>query len=304
MKTPLVLEIKGNSLDDGPGIRSVVFFKGCPLSCLWCHNPESKSARTEIAFDAEQCVVCDSCIVVCPEGALSRDLPHFIDRERCSLCFACVDACPSGALSRVGTRMTVEAMSEIILRDQVFFKNSNGGVTLSGGEPTMALDFTGALLEKMKHEGVHTLLETCGLFDMETFEQVLYPLLDTIYFDIKLMDEVAHQRYCGVSNQLILDNFRRLHQRYQKGGVEILPRTPLIPGITDTRENLMAIVEFLKACNVTKAELLAYHPLWREKNHKLGIPNPENENDDLESFLNREHLAACRQVFLDAGIQV
>jgi len=304
MKTPLILEIKGNSLDDGPGIRSVVFFKGCPLSCVWCHNPESKSLKAEIAFDAEQCVACDSCLSYCPEEALSRELPHFIDRARCSLCFACVDVCPSGALSRVGTSTPIEAIVQTVLKDKLFFNNSGGGVTLSGGEPTLAMGYAGDLLKALKREGIHTLVETCGLFDLETFDQTLYPFADTIYFDIKLMDAAAHRQYCGAPNAVILNNFRHLHRRFLEGGIEILPRTPLIPGITDTRENLEAIVEFLKTCEVTRAELLEYHPLWREKNRKLGIPNPENENSDLELFSNQEHQAACQQIFLDAGIHV
>jgi pyruvate formate lyase activating enzyme len=304
MKTALVLEIKGNSLDDGPGIRSVVFFKGCPLSCVWCHNPESKARQVEIAFDGEQCVACDTCLAVCPEKALSRDLPCFIDRARCSLCFACADECPSGALSRVGTPTSVDKIVQTVLKDRIFFKNSGGGVTLSGGEPTLAMGFAGELLKALKREGIHTLMETCGLFDSDRFEQILYPFLDVIYFDIKLMDDTRHRHYCGTSNRVILKNFQYLYQRFEEGGVEILPRTPLIPGITDTDQNLRAIVDFLQDCGAEKAVLLEYHPLWREKNRKLGLPDPQEGLDELASFSSREHLARCRCIFLDAGIQV
>lgn len=304
MKAPLILDIKGNSLDDGPGIRSVVFFKGCPLSCLWCHNPESKKPGAEIAFDAAECIACDTCLETCGEGALSRENSFYIDREKCSLCFECVAACPSRALSRVGEPMTVTEIMGTVLKDRLFFQNSGGGVTLSGGEPTLYIDFCGDLLDHLKHEGIHTLVETCGLFDTAIFEQRIYPFLDLIYFDIKLMDDKMHRQYCGVSNDVILNNFSRLFQRYQAGGVEILPRTPLIPGITDTNENLEAIVDFLMSVGAEKAELLEYHPMWREKNRKLGFSVMMDEPADLDSFLSRKHLDKCRQIFMDAGIEV
>jgi len=304
MKTPLILEIKGNSLDDGPGIRSVVFFKGCPLSCLWCHNPESKSPRVEIAFDAVECIGCNTCLETCQEGALSREDPFYIDRDKCSLCFNCVATCPSRALSRVGENMSVAEILETVLKDRVFFRNSGGGVTLSGGEPTLPPAFAGDLLCNLKREGIHTLLETCGLFDWPTFEKMLYPFLDAVYFDIKLMDDTKHRHYCGTSNKGIVNNFSRLFQCSRESGVEILPRIPLIPGITDTNENLRAIVAYLKSLYVEKAELLDYHPMWREKNRTLGLPRPADEPADLDAFSSRGHLDGCRQIFLDAGIQV
>jgi pyruvate formate lyase activating enzyme len=196
LKAPLILEIKGNSLDDGPGIRSVVFFKGCPLSCRWCHNPESKSPGIEIGFDAGECIACGTCLETCQETALSQDNPFFIDRSRCNLCFACVDTCPSGALSQVGSPMTTDAILQAILKDSVFFHNSGGGVTLSGGEPTMFADFTSDLLKALKEAGIHTLVETCGMFDLGLFEKKLYPFVDMIYYDIKLMDAKAHMASC------------------------------------------------------------------------------------------------------------
>lgn len=304
MTAPLVLEIKGNSLDDGPGIRSVVFFKGCPLSCLWCHNPESRQPGPEIAFDADACIACGTCLETCPEDALAGDNPFYVDRQKCSLCFACAAACPSKALSRVGEPMSVEAIVSAVLKDKVFFQNSGGGVTLSGGEPTRMPAFAGELLARLKSEGLHTLMETCGFFELERFQQIVYPFLDTIYFDIKLMDTAAHKRYCGVDNTPILNNFRHLFQQYQEGGVEIVPRTPLIPGITDLDDNLGAVIDFLKACGVEKAALLAYHPLWHAKNRKLGIPGHAAESGGLESFSPRQRLEACRQLFLSAGIRV
>jgi len=303
LKAPLILEIKGNSLDDGPGIRSVVFFKGCPLSCGWCHNPESKSPGLEIAFDAAGCIGCGTCLETCQEAALSKDNPFYIDRDTCNLCFACVDTCPSGALSRVGHPMTTEAVLQAVLKDSVFFRNSGGGVTLSGGEPTMFVEFTSNLLKILKHANIHTLVETCGLFDLEVFEKKLYPFIDMIYYDIKLLDAEAHAHYCGAPNDRILANFRSLQKKFLGGCVEIIPRTPLIPGITDTDQNLSGIAKFLRDCNVHKAQLLAYHPLWRAKNQKIGREDSLANDAALSQFLSPQKLDACRRIFEAEGIQ-
>lgn len=302
MKQPLILEIKGNALDDGPGIRSVVFFKGCPLACTWCHNPESKHTGMEIGFEAGTCVGCDTCIGVCPEKALSRENPFFIDRSRCTLCFQCTDVCPSGALSPIGSHMTVDEIVARVMPDKPFYDASGGGVTLSGGEPAMFTAFTGRLLQALKAEGIHTLVETCGFFDLNRFTETLYPWLDVIYYDIKLIDPEAHARHCGISNKLILENFKILHSRARDGGVPVVPRTPLIPGITDTPDNIRGIVDFLSACHVADARLLPYHPLWQEKNRKIGVLTETRPADGMDQWLDNRVLARCRSVFEAAGI--
>ena len=304
MKPPLILEIKGNSLDDGPGIRSVVFFKGCPLTCRWCHNPESKSLSHEIAFDAAECIGCNTCIETCREAALSKNNPFYIDRNKCSLCFDCVDTCPSGALSRVGQPMTVDSILQATLKDKSFFNNSGGGVTLSGGEPTMFVDFTSGLLKALKKAGVHTLMETCGMFDLVEFEKTLYPFIDIIYYDVKLIDADEHTYFCGAPNDRILANFRHLQKKFLDGFVEIIPRTPLIPGITDTQQNLAGIAEFLRECDVASVQLLAYHPLWLMKNQKIGCEDSLGGNEEMKHFMSPEKLKACRDIFEAKGIQV
>ncbi len=303
MQKPLLLEIKGNSLDDGPGIRSVVFFKGCPLSCTWCHNPESKTIGAEIGFEAGECVGCNTCMNLCPEGALCRDHPFFVDRSLCNLCFACTEACPAGALRRIGKPAEIETIVADVLRDKPFFDTSGGGVTLSGGEPTLFMEYCGQLAQSLKEKGIRILLETCGLFDFTKFETLLYPFLDAIYFDIKLIDPAAHTRYCGVSNGRILENFKELHIRAQNGGVPVLPRTPLIPGITDTEENIRAIADFLVSCGATEARLLPYHPLWQEKNRTIGIAAKEGHSA-MNNWLENRTLEACRTILLQAGINL
>lgn len=299
---PLILDIRGNSLDDGPGIRTVVFFKGCPLACTWCHNPESKSAGQEIAFDTEVCVGCNTCLKICAEGALSRENPYFVDRSRCSLCFACAEACPSGALSRAGRQMPAEEIVRQILRDKPFFDTSGGGVTLSGGEPTHHMGFLSRLLRPLKDKGVHTLLETCGLFDFKRFCQSVLPWTDTVYFDIKLMDAKAHQHYCGAANERILDNFKQLAELSRENRFQLLPRTPLIPDITATEENLTAIAAFLGRTGMDQIQLMAYNPLWLEKNAKIGAYSSYGSDASIATWMSREKISSCRAIFDNVGI--
>ena len=301
-KKPLILEIKGNSLDDGPGIRSVVFFKGCPLACVWCQNPEGKSAQAEIAFDASECVRCDACLKVCSPKALSRQNTYFIDRARCTLWFDCTDVCPSGALERVGRHMSPEEIIDVVLKDKPFFDTSQGGVTLSGGEPTLFTDFAGKLLSGLKKQNIHTLIETCGHFNMEDFRLRLLPYLDMIYFDLKLMDDGLHHRHTGVGNKRILDNFKELASLTRGSCVTLLPRVPLIPGITDTEDNLQAIASFLVQTGMRKAMLMNYNPLWTAKTAKLGIDAPGSSQNNFTKWMDTDRLNQCREIFITAGI--
>jgi pyruvate formate lyase activating enzyme len=301
-RAPLILEIKGNSLDDGPGIRTVVFFKGCPLSCVWCHNPESKDKGLEISFDEKACIGCDTCLDVCTEKALTRTNPYFIDRSHCSLCLDCTVACPSGALSRVGLEMSIDDIVNKILADKPFFDNSGGGVTLSGGEPSMFMDFTADLLMKLKDAGIHTLMETCGLFNLDAFVELVLPFLDAIYFDIKLFDTEEHRRYCGVRNESILKNFERLLEAASRDNKVILPRIPLIPGITDTESNIRAIAAFLKGLCVQKAGVLPYNPLWFEKCGKIGLDAPFQTDNTKKTWISKEHLQRAKDIFFEYGI--
>lgn len=271
----MVLEIRGNSLDDGPGIRTVVFFKGCPLDCAWCHNPESKSPEPELSFDRGRCVDCGSCLAACRKGALERNRERFVDRAACDHCFACVDACPGSALERVGRSLNIDAICAAVERDIPFFAVSGGGVTLSGGEPAMHPAFVGSLLQRLKARGISTIIETCGHFNGDAFERLILPHLDMVYFDLKIMDRDCHREYCGVDNDLILDNFARLARSAKNGGPPILPRTPLVPGVTDTEENLCAIARFIAEQGITEARLLPYNPLWRDKIERISdTPRP------------------------------
>jgi pyruvate formate lyase activating enzyme len=303
MQDPLILDIKGNSLDDGPGIRSVIFFKGCPLSCVWCHNPESKKATPEISFDGTECVACDTCINLCPQHACSRENRFFIDRDRCDLCFACVADCPSGALAKVGREMSIDEIVAKVKNDIPFYKNSGGGVTLSGGEPTLFMDFLSELLKRLKAVGIQVLLETCGLFKLDAFIEKILPYMEIIYFDIKMIDPKKHQLYCGVPNETILENFTKLNKMSVQAGFQIVPRTPLIPGITATPENLSGIADFLHNQGVNQTQLMAYNPLWFDKNKKIGAACPLENDTDKGAWIPQEKIVEYKAIYKEYGIQ-
>ncbi len=304
MKQPLIINIKGNSLDDGPGIRSVVFFKGCPLRCSWCHNPESQSSKPELSYDVEKCIRCGSCMEKCPDKAVSKNNPFFIDRDICTYCLECVDICPSGAIKQVGREIGAKEIVEEVIRYKPFFETSGGGVTLSGGEPTLFMVFTVALLKRFKEAGIHTLLETCGHFEMKQFEETLLPWVDTIYMDIKIVDPRKHKQHCGTSNDLILKNFVRLRQFADAGKVEFLPRTPLIPGITDTECQIQKLIAFYQDHHIKKASLLGNNPIWIDKCDQLGINSDREFDSQVKNFYGRKQLKNVKELFRKNGIEI
>ena len=294
---PLILEIKGNSLDDGPGIRTVVFFKGCPLDCSWCHNPEGKKTVAEISFDEAECVVCGACAEACAKHAIDSTSPGILERSLCDVCGACVEVCPSEALAVVGRRMDVEEVALEVEKDAAFFKTSGGGVTLSGGEPTLFMDYCSRLLERLERSNIHAVVETCGRFDLESFETYILPNVDSIYYDLKIFDEATHRKECGASNEVILENFRVLVGRCRDAGKELLPRVPLVPGITATEENLSQLAVFLTDSGVERVALLQYNPLWLDKGRKLGVTSTLFERPEMKEWMSRADVESCRAAF-------
>ncbi len=265
---PLIVDIKRNALDDGPGIRTLIFFKGCPLSCVWCQNPEAKSPFREISFDKASCVECGTCKNLCNENAIQFENKYRIDRHVCNLCGKCIETCPNEALKLVGKFYTIEELLTIILKDKIFYDNSGGGVTLSGGEPLYYIQYVHKLLKALKDKNIHICIETSGFFKLSEFEKFILPFTDLIYFDLKIYNPTMHLRYCHVSNENILDNFKHI---VNTTAVEVLPRIPLIPGITDTDENLHSLANYLKSLKIKNIGLLPYNPLWFDKSEKLGI---------------------------------
>ncbi|MBF0587756.1 MAG: glycyl-radical enzyme activating protein [Magnetococcales bacterium] len=271
----LLFDIKRNSSEDGPGIRTTLFFKGCPLSCSWCHNLEGLASRASLLFEVGRCRTerCGApCLSRCESGCLMPgEVSIQVQHARCARCDACFSHCPSGALRPSGWWMEVDELLERVLIDAPFFLSSGGGVTCSGGEPTAQMAFLHLLLRGLKARGIHTALESCGHFDYDRFQHLILPYLDLIYFDLKLMDEAESRRHTGRSNRRILDNFIRLNQ---EATIPIRPRIPLIPGITDRRENLIQLGAFLRRHQVGNCSLLPYNPMSRDRGALFGSEIP------------------------------
>lgn len=304
IRQPLVFKITGNSINDGSGIRSVIFLKGCPLKCVWCHNPESQKVEAELWWDKDKCIGCYDCVQVCPNDAIEINNPAFINRNKCSSCFKCIEVCPSTALSLSGKSMSVDEIVRNIIEYKPFFDISGGGVTISGGEPTMFMDFTSELLKKLKKEKIHTLLETSGYFNLEKFKSLCLPYIDELYMDIKILDPSEHLRLCGVRNEIILKNFIWLHQNYSTLEFKFSPRVPLIPGLTDTMENISGIISFFKKQKVKKATLLLNNPLWFNKNSSLGRKEKFKNGDTIRKFYKCETSKKIKNCFISNGIDV
>lgn len=254
---PLIFDIHRYALDDGPGIRSTVFFKGCPLNCLWCHNPEGISSEPELYHQPQNCILCGDCSSVCPECAIAIDGFVQIDPSLCNNCGLCASVCPSKAMTVKGQYYEPEELAEILLKDKRFFEHSKGGVTFSGGEPTQDCSYLGLVLNKLKKEGVHTAIQTCGFFNWDLFERTLLDLIDLIYFDIKLLASDIHQKLTGQNNNIILANFSKLKDAARN---KLICSIPVIGGFTADPKNLKAIAEYIGAIDNLSYLLRPYHP--------------------------------------------
>jgi pyruvate formate lyase activating enzyme len=289
---PLIFDIKRGALDDGPGIRSTVFFKGCPLACVWCHNPEALSAAPQLSYREERCLghACRACRERCP--AESRvDRACHPGKSACRNCGACAESCPTLARELLGRRYHLDELCSLLLRDLPFYRASGGGVTLSGGEPTLHHDYLRALLTRLKEGGVHTAIQTCGAFDAGRFVADLLPLLDLVYFDLKIADSALHRRYTGVGNDVITENFAVIAAAAPE---RLVARVPLVPGITATEKNLTALARLVKDLGVGKWELLPYNPGAVVKLKRLGVAL----RDALpEEFMTAETELAWRALF-------
>ena len=262
----MIFDIKRYSIHDGPGIRTTVFIKGCPLSCWWCHNPESQAIERERMFWPGRCIGCGACREVCEQGAIryDGDVP-LTDDERCTLCGNCVDACYSGAREFVGREMSVSQVMVEIERDVPFYDESGGGVTFSGGEPLAQWRFLRALLSACREREIHTALDTCGFASWDVLDGIRGQV-GLFLYDLKLMDDEKHRRYTGVSNELVLKNLRALSER----GHLIVLRVPVIPGINDDDGNVQELGAFAAGLpHLAQVDLLPYHHTARGKYERL-----------------------------------
>ncbi len=285
-----IFNIQRYCIHDGPGIRTTVFLKGCPMHCAWCENPESIRAKAQLGFYAKQCIGCGECERICPRGAIKIAREERIDWTKCNDCGQCVETCPGLALQMIGETLSVGEVVTRVLRDKPFFDRSGGGVTISGGEPTLQYDFLRALLSALKKEGLHTVLETNGFLSWEKLEALL-DLVRIFYFDLKAIDPVKHREFTGVANDLILDNADKL----KKMGARVVYRLPLIPFLNATLDSIRQLGSFLDDIGAAEIHLLPYHSLGTGKigsihtsQQALSIPDMKAEEAEaLKSLLER-----------------
>ena len=266
-RRPLIFDIHRYALDDGPGIRTTVFFKGCPLRCAWCHNPEGIHPGPELFYQPRECIACGECLASCPSRALTLERTLRIDRRRCDACGRCAAQCPSQALTIKGRFYEPEALVATLLRDKRFFDHSGGGVTFSGGEPTRELRYLGKVARQLKREGVHLALQTSGAFAWEAFAAELLPWIDLIFFDIKCLDPDLHQRWTGRTNRKIQANLSRLARTAPS---KLICTLPLIDGMTAEPDNLRAVADRIGALGGVPYRLRPYHPAGAAKAAGLG----------------------------------
>ncbi len=298
METGIVFDIERFAVHDGPGIRTVVFFKGCPLRCPWCANPESQLLSPQIGFIERNCVKCMSCVQVCPNAQTFVDI-HCPDWNSCSACMQCVQVCLAGARVRYGRSISAEEVEEEVCRDAAFYENSGGGVTLSGGEACLQPDFAAAVLARCKENGIHTALETCGHIPWRDLEKVLR-YVDCLLFDIKHMDTVEHTRHIGVGNELILENAQRACTVMDN----MIIRVPVIPGFNESEEHMHRLGEFVnkELVTVRNIELLPYHSAGESKCTHIG--RKYAYADAGKSALSAEYLVQLKNAIENNGLHV
>ena len=296
------IDVSHGTTHDGPGMRTTVFVKGCPLHCVWCQNPESISPHNEVWWSAADCIGCGSCREVCRSGAVSlEDTGIRILREVCQKCGACAEACPTTAMSLQGQEYDLEALLSEVLRDRSYYRQFGGGVTCSGGEPLLQVEFVSAFFKRLREEGITTALDTCGFAPRSHLDMVL-PYTDYVLYDVKLLDSELHKAYTGAPNERILSNLRFVadYIRNIQPSMRMWIRTPLIPGITATEENVQSIGAFIRdhiLDVIERWELCAFNGVCVSKYDKLGVTWPfEGQGAMTQSEIQRIREVACSTV--------
>lgn len=290
-----IFNIQKFSIHDGPGIRTTVFFKGCPLQCIWCHNPESQNLGKEILYDKNKCTLCGSCIKICQNNAIElKDNDLEINMDKCTFCGDCTVCCINSAKQIAGKEYTVDEVMKEVLKDRVFYKNSKGGVTLSGGEPLIYAAFVEELLMELKKENIHTAVDTCGAVDFKVLERIS-KYTDLFLYDIKSMDEEKHILYTGVSNKNIINNLINLSKIHNN----INLRLPIIEGINADENHIFEILKLIKNTNIKKINLLPYHDIAMHKYEKLGRKYYEYMQKPADEKLKR-----YKEIFEKEGYRV
>ncbi len=294
MKKGLIFDIKRYAIHDGPGIRTTIFLKGCPLRCLWCANPESQKISKEFIFWPERCLKCGECMRACKLDAIGGDdNGRTVDDGRCNFCGDCTQACYPGALQVIGREITLKKLLNEIEKDRVFYSDSNGGVTFSGGEPFLQSEFLHEILKACKERGLHTTVDTCGFVEWKNFEKVK-GLVDLYLFDIKLIEEKKHKRHTGVFNSLILSNLEKLVKHHR-----VIVRIPLVPRVNDGVDDIRRLGKYLSRIReIQEINLLPYHRLAMSKYQRL---NWDYKLGDIKPPT-RKRMREIHQVFRDFGL--
>ena len=305
LKKGIVFNIQKFSVHDGPGIRTIIFLKGCSLRCSWCSNPESQQSAPQLAYNSGKCLTlesCKRCENVCPRQAISAgdDGKVLWDTSLCDQCLICADVCPTHALNVYGYEISVDDALKRVEEDEAFYSRSGGGLTLSGGEPLLQADFALALLREARKHRIDTCIETCGSVPWEVLDQAC-GTLNSVYYDLKSMNKAEHIKYVGASNELILDNLVKLKQTYPDLLVRV--RTPVIPGFNDSKEAIGDMVDFIRDMPNIDYELLAYHRMGSPKYGYLGLKYPLEDTGNLpdKKFDELRRFAASRMIESDGG---
>ncbi len=291
-----ILNYQRMSTEDGPGLRTTLFVKGCPLRCAWCHNPESIDLSSSVEWIKVRCICCQSCKSSCPNGAVTVETEGIkIDAEKCARCFKCVEACPTGALERRGEEAAIEAVFAELIKDKAYF-GAQGGVTLSGGEIMLQSREAAELLKMLKNAGISTAIDTSGFCKREDIERVL-PYTDLVLYDLKLADSARHEKWTEVPNERILENFEYLAEiRRTRPNLGLWVRTPIIPGATDDEENIRALARIVRD-RVDRWELCAFNNLCRDKYERIY----RDWEFKQEGLITREHMQRLVEAALDEG---
>ena len=293
MSKAVVFDIQRYSVHDGPGIRTVVFFKGCPLRCHWCQNPEALQRRPELGFVPERCIESRNCEKACPEEAILRGAKR-IDRARCTMCGDCVETCHAEALKLIGEELGEDELIAQVSRDRPFYEDSGGGVTLSGGEPLLQIDFLEGFCSRCREEGLSLAVETCGAVPFDSLRRIL-PFVDLILYDVKAIDPSLHKAWTGSNNESILSNLERL----RRSDVHVIPRVPIVPGYTALPSNLKQIAAHLEG-SFPEVHLLPYHRWGESKRELIDSPQPSLQLDPPSE----DDMETLRGIFEERGILV